>query len=975
RRFRRELSVVSSLRCRGLADVYVTGLVQWNGADCFWIAMELLEGGRIDHYVDANKLSEKEVLTLLLAIAKTLQATHRGGVIHCDLKPSNILMSFDGYPHLVDFGVATNVSRDQTTESGMHLAGTAAWMAPELILGETRFADTRTDIYSFGLIAWRLLTGQHPYEAEGKPFPEVAKIARERPSLRLNRLGYHASRDLTTFVERLTERDPAQRYQHMDHVAEDLQRLLKGEPISIRRVSLAERSWRWCRQHFALSFLVLVTILSVAWAAGMAIVSAAREREYTRNLEHSKSELEQANRELVDTNDTLHLLADRRQRSLLSARLRELSANQVSSGPGEIHRWLNDETLFPREFRGFAWQVLDEQSRPDVYCLNFGSHRVFTIRFSHDGNLIAAVLRDGRLCLGEIHSGAVLWQAEGVAIGSQIRFSPDDKWLFGFTTDRRICRWSTVTGLAADTVVSDNQFRPSLMDLDSKSGMLAVVTDSNNLMLIDQDAQSTNSRPLPVDTAAVSIWFENGGKVLCGLTKEGLCHEWSVPDLQPIGITNLPSANDIPVNVFTGTGTTDRFGQPVRTGSDGRSIAWAAFPASGLPCRTFPMRGVEIKAISLVPPNDLLVTTTKKSQLLPLFSMGPGREYAAPDTQSYCNAVSDDATTIAIGDDHGNVRIYGLSVPDVRKHSIASWNEWAGVVDGYPTMTTMSGDGGSIYATFSQGMVVHAAASGARILQKAAPTTVPLTSLLLSPDETWLACGIGGNRSSGGVAVFQTHPSISNGDTAGASDATELQQIASVESASVRRLALSTDGRHVFAAHRNGSISVIDTRTWEVTHNWFAHEAGVYALIVHNGIVISGGTDGGICFWSEADFTQIRSWNAHEGRIYQLCFSPDGKRLYSCSHDRTAAIWSSDGTLIQRIHGHSGPLRAIAVSEDGDTLATGSDDYTIRLWDGQTGAAQITLRHGGDFVSDLRFNGNELISASFNGTIEFWGPK
>ncbi|GEM_PF-2192535 len=106
RLFEREMAVVSAIQEDGLATAYQTGIVNWGGVRCLWIAMELLDGGTICQYIRDHSVTEQQRLLMFQSVCETLRGAHRLGILHRDIKPSNIMMSGDGQPHIVDFGVA-----------------------------------------------------------------------------------------------------------------------------------------------------------------------------------------------------------------------------------------------------------------------------------------------------------------------------------------------------------------------------------------------------------------------------------------------------------------------------------------------------------------------------------------------------------------------------------------------------------------------------------------------------------------------------------------------------------------------------------------------------------------------------------------------------------------------------------------------------------------------------------------------------
>ncbi len=159
-RFEREIELTASLDHPHIARLYHSGLHE----GVWFYAMELVEGTPIDEHVAANKLNQRQILSLARNVCLAVEHAHQRQVIHRDLKPSNILVTQDGQPKVLDFGLAkarmAGVSETPMVSIAGDIAGTPAYMSPEQASGASGFVDTRADVYSLGVILYRLLTGQ-----------------------------------------------------------------------------------------------------------------------------------------------------------------------------------------------------------------------------------------------------------------------------------------------------------------------------------------------------------------------------------------------------------------------------------------------------------------------------------------------------------------------------------------------------------------------------------------------------------------------------------------------------------------------------------------------------------------------------------------------------------------------------------------------------------------------------------------------
>ncbi len=225
-------------------------------------------------------------------VADALAHAHTQGILHRDVKPSNLLLDERGAVWVTDFGVAKLVEEANLTQSG-DLVGTLKYMPPERFAGQS---DARGDVYSLGITLYELLTLRSAFP-DTTPHHLIQLITHEAP-VRPRKLNPDVPPDLETIVLKAAARDPAQRYQTAGEMAEDLWRFLDDRPIVARRTGRGEQAWRWCRRNPALAgttaavFLLLMAVTVVS-AVGYARTAAAN-RETAAALAAEKAQREQA---------------------------------------------------------------------------------------------------------------------------------------------------------------------------------------------------------------------------------------------------------------------------------------------------------------------------------------------------------------------------------------------------------------------------------------------------------------------------------------------------------------------------------------------------------------------------------------------------------------------------------------------------------------------------------------------------------
>jgi serine/threonine protein kinase/WD40 repeat protein len=196
-------------------------------------------------------------------VAGALAYAHKQGVLHRDVKPSNLLLDTAGTVWITDFGLAKAEGSDELTSPG-DIVGTMRYMAPERFEGR---ADARSDVYSLGITLYEMLTLRPPFQ-DSKRDRLIERVLHEEPP-RPSKLDPRVPRDLETIVLKAMAKDPADRYPSAQELGEDLGRFLADRPIRARRSSWAERGWRWCRRNPALAALTAsVALLLVVVAAG-----------------------------------------------------------------------------------------------------------------------------------------------------------------------------------------------------------------------------------------------------------------------------------------------------------------------------------------------------------------------------------------------------------------------------------------------------------------------------------------------------------------------------------------------------------------------------------------------------------------------------------------------------------------------------------------------------------------------------------
>ncbi len=268
-RFLREARSAAQLRHPAIVPVHEVGQIDGQP----YLVSEFVAGVTLADRLTAEPPPPHEAAWLVAEVAEALHYAHERGVVHRDVKPSNILLDEQGRPHVMDFGLAKRDAGEVTVTLDGQVLGTPAYMSPEQARGEAHRVDGRSDVYSLGVILYQLLTGERPFRGNARMLLYQVLHDEPKPPRRLND---RVPRDLETVCLKAMAKAPAHRYQTAAALAEDLHRFLDGRPIQARPAGRLERAWRWCRRHPARAGLVAALVgLLLAVAVGAVIAVAA----------------------------------------------------------------------------------------------------------------------------------------------------------------------------------------------------------------------------------------------------------------------------------------------------------------------------------------------------------------------------------------------------------------------------------------------------------------------------------------------------------------------------------------------------------------------------------------------------------------------------------------------------------------------------------------------------------------------------
>jgi WD40 repeat protein len=981
-----------------------------------YFVMELVRGIKITEFCDQSKLTTVERLHLFIQVCQAIQHAHQKGIIHRDIKPSNILVTISepgsaGVPKVIDFGIA-KATQGRLTDHTIYTAfeqflGTPAYMSPEQAVMTSLDIDTRSDIYSLGVLLYELLTGKTPFEQKellAAGLDEMRRTIREKepvkPSTRLTQdLASTSSRqqlelvrlvrgDLDWIVMKCLEKDRARRYSTANGLAADIQRHLSDEPVVARPPSKLYEFQKTVRRH-KFGFAAGAAIIAVlAIGLVMSTLEAVRATRAERGQNHSREEAERARDAARTQEQRANESAEqaRRQQRLASEQellaRRRFYAAQMNLAmqaweAGDVARTLDLlETQRPQlgqqDLRSFEWYYLWRLCNARLYRVLYGRMESVTrVAFSPNGRTLASASQDGTICFWDVSSGQETRVLKTGCTVWSIAFTPDGKILASGGPDKLVSLRDVSSGQLRGTLTGhQGQIRTLAISPDGKTLASGGDNDAVRLWNLDTGVELTN---FPVRGTTTTMGFSPDGSILASGANWG----------SQGGTINLfPSQGHFPSRIQF-----DHI-RALAWSPDGKTLATTSglnieFWNASTGRRLARLKGLSpslMTSLTYLPDGETLascgldrvirlwpVNSTNQDKVKPL-ALGA---HLAPAS---CLAVSKDGTMLASGSADGSIKLWNIAetqeMVDARTafafdcgnpNNIDVYRPFLLLpLPDHETALAMTKDGAEIRDIVSgqkKGMLVGATGFGA-----------------LSPDGKLLATGsaIGMVKlwdipSGRTLAFVKAHPS----------------------GVGFPAIAFSRDGKTLFTgayeydtAAAAGDERLNELKVWDVggglklIRTLDLPLAGISALgcspdgkwlaaaVRHQQVVIL----------DASTFRTVRVLELGSGSFETLVtvFSPDSKLLATGGESGSVMLWDvQTGRLKVTLRGHTTTVFTIAFSPDGSTVATGSGDQTVRLWDTATGQERATIKRHHDAVSSLAFSadGKSLMAGDRSGIV------
>jgi len=937
-----------------------------------FFVMELVKGVPITQYCDDHKLTPRQRLELFIPVCLAIQHAHQKGVIHRDIKPSNVLVAmYDDrpVPKVIDFGVAKATGptlTDRTLMTGFGaVVGTPEYMSPEQASLNNLDIDTRSDVYSLGVLLYELLTGSTPVDRKSlgqAALLEILRIVREveapRPSAKLSssatlpsvaanrgtepaKLSRLMKGELDWVVLRALEKDRTRRYDTANALARDVQRYLADELVEARPPSTGYRLMKFLRRHkgqVLAATLVLLSLLAgivvSAYFAVQASESARqatqREGQVTEIAGHLKAEGDRARDAKVAAE--LNAEAARRAEKLAYRRYYASQMNLAQQAwdagrPTDTVDML--ESLRPRfdedDLRDFEWYHLWGRCYGQRR-FHMTGHRgwVTALAYAPDGRTVASSSADSTVKLWDTATGRERATLRNAASGTMaLVFSPDSRTLAAAGQYGRVTLWDAATGKEARLFPTGQAGSLTRFVAFSPAGdVLAAGLEGGHVVWWDvatgQRRASIREHTGPVIAGA----FSPDGKTLVTgagwgvTTKQGQTVVWDVTGpprvvrkhAQATGIAFSPDGKTLALNSFGALVLMD-----FATGQEQKP---EGITKGGW-------------GVAFSPDGGTLAMSSGRT--LVLLDRASGQRRVLPHSAEVVGvAFSSDGRTVAAGGRDSVVTLWEVATSEQPVFE----NPLTGSV-----RLAYSPDGKMLAAAGKDGVVKLWDARTGEARGVLREKGVEAKRLAFSSDGTTIAL----EEYGGNVEVWAV------GDR-------KLRRSLPVKyfSNSAGSLAFSPDGRLFTLAASTRHVQVLDAWTLEpVTQleprpDWGDGSGPSAATFSPDGrwLVVGHYAHCQATFWDTATWQRgkVLRLRGVEGWVYALSFSPDGRVLATGCGDGVLKLWDiPSGKLRATLKGHTGDVSVVAFLPGGQVLASLSEDG-VRLWDVETGQERVHLR-------------------------------
>jgi WD40 repeat protein len=917
-----------------------------------YFVMEYVEGVPITEHCDRQRLTLKERLELFVQVCAGVQHAHQKAIIHRDLKPSNVLVTIqDGkpIPKIIDFGVAKATAQPLTertiyTQLGV-LIGTPEYMSPEQAEMTGQSVDTRTDVYSLGVIIYELLVGTLPFdprELRLAGFDEIRRKIREedpsRPSTKVTTLGDGLSAsarnrriepgtltrllrgDLDWITMKALEKDRSRRYGSPSDLAGDIERYLNSQPVVARPPSAWYRARKFVSRHVV--GVGLGTLLIALLLVGITATALFGMRE-----------------------------ARMRREALWQSYVANIAAANASFRLLDVEVARRHLSMCPQQLRGWEWFYLDSSIDTSVATLKGHTEYVRSVVYSPDGKRIVSASDDGTIRIWDAASFELVRTLEDSGSSVvDVAFSPNGKNLASAHSDGLARMWNPESGevltalVGHESSVTSVVFSPdgkrvasgslddTLRQWDAVSGVPLTPPIANDGMgILSSVAYSPDGNRIgspSEENRFAYVWDAETGKLLHSLNHGGPTYDFS---FSPDGKWIATCSADGSLRLWDALTGEQRM---MLAGHEGVPMAAAFSPDSA-------------KVVAGYDDNSVRLWDVTSGTLQNSF-VGHGLWVGSV-------TFSPDGSRIASGSGDETVRLWDVDSAELPETLSGHESEVLAVA--------FSRDGTRIASGSGTGEVFLWDVVSGELLAKLAGHGGRVASIAFSTQGDRLASA----SYDGTIRVWDP---ISG----------ELQATLTGHGHYVTSVSFSPDGAKLASGSVDKTVRLWDASSGEPLSmiDRLEHTAQSVAFSPDGKRIATCARDEKVSIWDAGSGELQAELTGHQGVVISVAFSPDGTRIASGGADKAVRLWDSrSGELLATLVGHGDWVDSVVFSPDGTRLVSGGDDNLVRVWDADSGDLLITLVENEDWVNCVAFSpdGTRIASGGVDETVRLWDSR
>ena len=942
----REARNAAQLTHQNIVQIYA---IEADQALTPYFVCQFIDGCTLTNYLK-QPITFVESAELMVKISNAVGYAHKNRVIHRDLKPSNIMIDHLGEPYITDFGLSRNEEDNTITRNG-EILGTPEYMSPQQASGARH--DYRTDIYSLGVILYRLLTGKVPFTSDTL-ITTLQKVIQEEPQAPSS-LNSHIPNSLENICLKAMAKEPERRYASTYELAEDLNRYLAGVPTIAQQAGVFLRGWLWCRRNPRVAMLggivsLLLTLIAVGSTGALFFINEARDKAVESQGKAENAALEvQRHLYISDIN-----LAKQAWDAGNIRRMRELLNRHFP----------NDGS---KDIRGFDWFYLWRISHLEQLLLRPHADGVSSAGYSNNGKIFVSNGLERTIKVWDAYERRVintLTPKYGRNFASTI--SPDSTML-AYGNGSRITLWNLEKN---EEMISFRGHKDSVLSMSFSPNGELLASGSGN------------------DDPTIKLWSLSNKQIEQVLHG----HEDSILAIQfsPTGELLVSGGADNYIKLWKRQETSKKW------------YLW----------KTFESHGERVTSIAFSPDGHYFASgsydyTIKIWNVMEMYnqSLYPISILGEHTGNVECLDYSPDGQMLASGSSNRSIKLW-----DLKNHSeMATIKGHEGAV----RTVIFSPNGESLLSGGLDGTIrfwnidrVNRGIEKELILQK---QQKGVTGLEFSQDGRILAIGYGSpfqpgeiilwdlfkgqiiksrQELIGGVSSIALSPSgklIALGRYDGRihtlnTDSLDNEHKFKGHAGRVTSISFSPDGGTLVSGGYDKSVKIWTLQGHGTTPDLkisLKQEGKVQCLAFspNRKLMAAGGDDKTITLLGTKSYDNPMKFIHWGEGIRCLSFSPDSQTIAAGSSDASIRVRNTiKGGKAAVYRGHTQEVKSVIFSADGATLISGSSDQTIKFWDVKNGQERLTLTGIDAAIQTLALSsdGKTLAAGTVDGRVILW---